>query len=80
MLRDELRESTVIIIAHRIEAVKGADFYIMLKNGKVVAKGPTATEIMQKGLEDIAGREGSDQFSPLADSRSSDSSSIELTS
>ena len=40
ILREEMRESTVITIAHRLEAVKDADFYIRLDHGKVVEHGP----------------------------------------
>ncbi|KAH8676059.1 ABC transporter [Xylariales sp. PMI_506] len=40
VLRDELRESTVITIAHRLEAVKDADFFIRLDAGRVVECGP----------------------------------------
>lgn len=36
VLREELKQSTVITIAHRVEAVKGADFEIVLDKGKVV--------------------------------------------
>lgn len=36
VLREELRQSTVITIAHRVEAVKDADFEIVLDKGKVV--------------------------------------------
>ncbi|GME29279.1 putative ABC transporter protein [Neofusicoccum parvum] len=39
VLRDELKESTVITIAHRVEAVKNADYCIVLDNGRVVANG-----------------------------------------
>ncbi|KAL8690584.1 MAG: hypothetical protein Q9218_004004 [Villophora microphyllina] len=39
ILRDELKESTVITIAHRLEAVEGADFFIRLEGGKVVESG-----------------------------------------
>ena len=42
ILRDELKESTVITIAHRLEAVKDADFFIRLEEGKVVDCGPAA--------------------------------------
>ncbi len=58
VLREELRESTVITIAHRLEAVQNADFYIMLKNGRVVGQGSTTTEMMETGLGDLAEREG----------------------
>ena len=54
LLRAELRESTVITIAHRLEAVTNADHYIMLKSGQVFAKGPTTAEIMETGLRDLA--------------------------
>lgn len=36
VLREELRQSTVIAIAHRAEAVKDADFRIELEKGRVV--------------------------------------------
>ena len=54
LLRAELRESTVITIAHRLEAVTNADHYIMLKNGHVFTKGPTTAEMMEAGLHDLA--------------------------
>ena len=54
LLRAELRESTVITIAHQLEAVTNADQYIMLKNGQVLAKGPTTAEMMETGLRDLA--------------------------
>ena len=37
-----MNESTVITIAHRLEAVKDADYFIKLDNGRVVAQGPPA--------------------------------------
>ena len=37
-----MKESTVITIAHRLEAVKDADYFIKLDNGRVVAQGPPA--------------------------------------
>ncbi|KAL8981746.1 MAG: hypothetical protein Q9205_003554 [Flavoplaca limonia] len=40
LLREELNESTVITIAHRLEAVKDADFFIRLEEGKLKACGP----------------------------------------
>lgn len=54
VLREELKESTIIAIAHRLEAVKSADYYIMLKNGQVSAKGSTTVEMMGTGLVDLA--------------------------
>ncbi|ORY62344.1 ABC transporter [Pseudomassariella vexata] len=43
VLRDELKESTVITIAHRLEAVKDADYFVRLDAGRVVECGPAAT-------------------------------------
>ena len=40
VLRDEMTESTVITIAHRIEAVKDADYAIVMENGTVLRHGP----------------------------------------
>lgn len=40
VLREELKQSTVITIAHRVEAVKGADFEIVLDKGKIVKAQP----------------------------------------
>lgn len=40
LLREELKHSTVITIAHRKEAVKDADFEIVLDQGRVVRSGP----------------------------------------
>jgi ABC-type multidrug transport system fused ATPase/permease subunit len=41
ILRDEMRGSTVITIAHRAEAVKHADYCIVLGKGQVVQQGST---------------------------------------
>ncbi|KAI0125696.1 ABC transporter [Xylariales sp. AK1849] len=40
VLRDELKQSTVITIAHRLEAVKDADYFIRLDAGRVADCGP----------------------------------------
>ncbi|ROT40409.1 ABC transporter [Sodiomyces alkalinus F11] len=40
VLREELRTSTVVTIAHRLEAVRGADYYLRLDGGRVVEQGP----------------------------------------
>ncbi|KAI1827991.1 ABC transporter [Xylaria intraflava] len=40
VLRDELAQSTVITIAHRLEAVRDADYFIRLDAGRVVEAGP----------------------------------------
>ncbi|CAK7217862.1 hypothetical protein SCUCBS95973_003290 [Sporothrix curviconia] len=40
VLREELRRSTVITIAHRVEAVRDADFSVILENGRVIHAAP----------------------------------------
>ncbi len=40
VLREELRDSTVITIAHRVEAVRDADYSVVLENGAVAYAGP----------------------------------------
>ncbi|KAL8924300.1 MAG: hypothetical protein Q9208_004081 [Pyrenodesmia sp. 3 TL-2023] len=41
VLRQELAESTVLTIAHRVEAVEGAGFCVRLEGGRCVGWGPT---------------------------------------
>ncbi|KAF2199205.1 ABC bile acid transporter-like protein [Delitschia confertaspora ATCC 74209] len=50
VLREEMSESTVITIAHRLEAVKNADFCIVLGKGKLVQAG-TASDMLMEGAE-----------------------------
>ncbi|KIV98718.1 uncharacterized protein PV09_09505 [Verruconis gallopava] len=40
ILREELKEATVITIAHRLEAVRDADYAILLDKGRVSRQGP----------------------------------------
>ncbi|CAK7568673.1 MAG: hypothetical protein SEPTF4163_006672, partial [Sporothrix epigloea] len=40
VLREELRHSTVVTIAHRVEAVRDADFSVVLEYGRVIYAGP----------------------------------------
>lgn len=42
ILREELRESTVIVIAHKQEAVQDANYVVRLDKGRVVVHGPAA--------------------------------------
>ncbi|KAJ9299237.1 hypothetical protein DTO271G3_2859 [Paecilomyces variotii] len=39
IIRDEMRQSTVITIAHRLEAIKDADYYVVLDQGMVSKEG-----------------------------------------
>ncbi|KAK1144470.1 hypothetical protein N8T08_005343 [Aspergillus melleus] len=39
IIREEMKESTVIAIAHRLEAIKDADYYIVLDQGGVARQG-----------------------------------------
>jgi ABC-type multidrug transport system fused ATPase/permease subunit len=39
IIREELQQSTVITIAHRIEAVKDADYFVILDQGRVSREG-----------------------------------------
>ncbi|KAJ5549504.1 hypothetical protein N7513_006738 [Penicillium frequentans] len=39
IVREELQSSTVITIAHRVEAVKDADFFVVLDQGRVAQQG-----------------------------------------
>jgi ABC-type multidrug transport system fused ATPase/permease subunit len=50
VLREEMRGSTVITIAHRLEAVKNADFCVVLGKGKVVKAGK-ASDMLKEGGE-----------------------------
>ncbi|KAJ5769549.1 hypothetical protein N7520_004108, partial [Penicillium odoratum] len=40
IIREELKLSTVITIAHRVEAVKDADYCVVLEQGRVIRQGP----------------------------------------
>jgi ABC-type multidrug transport system fused ATPase/permease subunit len=40
VIREELRESTVITIAHRLEAIQDADYYVVMERGAVAEAGP----------------------------------------
>jgi ABC-type multidrug transport system fused ATPase/permease subunit len=44
ILREELKEATLLIIAHRVEAVKGADYCVVLENGRVKQQGKVNNE------------------------------------
>jgi len=50
VLREEMRQSTVITIAHRLEAVKNADYCVVLGKGKLVKAGK-AVDMLKEGGE-----------------------------
>ena len=39
ILQEELAESTIITIAHRVEAVENAQRYVALGKGRIIAEG-----------------------------------------
>ena len=43
VIRQEMKHSTVITIAHRLEAIKDANYYVVLEQGKVSKHGPVDT-------------------------------------
>jgi ABC-type multidrug transport system fused ATPase/permease subunit len=45
ILREELHEATIITIAHRVEAVEGADYFVVLENGKVKSEGAVRGDV-----------------------------------
>ena len=49
VLREELKESTIITIAHRLEAVADADYQIVLRDGRVLSEGPVGSRATQEG-------------------------------
>jgi ABC-type multidrug transport system fused ATPase/permease subunit len=49
ILREEMVEATVIMIAHRVEAVRGADYAVVLEKGRVLRQGP-AIEMFGDGI------------------------------
>lgn len=49
VLREEMKQSTVITIAHRLEAVKSADYCVVLGKGKVIKAGRAADMLHEGG-------------------------------
>ena len=58
VLREEMQESTVITIAHRLEAVKDADYFVRLDHGRVIAHGPAQEDGRLGVRDDSADEEG----------------------
>ncbi|TLD32087.1 ABC transporter [Venturia nashicola] len=55
VLREEMGAATVLMIAHRVEAVKGANFAVVLDKGRVVRAGP-AGEVGEGIVREALGR------------------------
>lgn len=49
VLREELKGATVVVIAHRVEAVRDADYFVELDAGRVVRQGPVSEMGMAGG-------------------------------
>jgi ABC-type multidrug transport system fused ATPase/permease subunit len=49
VMHEEMKESTVITIAHRLEAVKNADYCIVLGRGRILKQG-SAEEMLSGGI------------------------------
>lgn len=54
VMHEEMKDSTVITIAHRLEAVRHADYCIVLGKGKILEQGPAA-EMLQDHEDEILG-------------------------
>jgi ABC-type multidrug transport system fused ATPase/permease subunit len=53
VMHEEMKESTVITIAHRLEAVKNADYCIVLGNGRIVKQGPAGEMLREGHVEEV---------------------------
>ncbi|KAI5367131.1 putative AAA+ ATPase domain, ABC transporter type 1, transmembrane domain-containing protein [Septoria linicola] len=52
VMHEDMKESTVITIAHRLEAVRNADYCIVLGKGKILEQGP-AQEMLRDHKDDM---------------------------
>ncbi|WPG98732.1 ABC bile acid transporter [Acrodontium crateriforme] len=52
VMHEEMKDSTVITIAHRLEAVRNADYCIVLGKGKVLEQGP-AEDMLREHRDDM---------------------------
>lgn len=53
ILREELKQATIIVIAHRPEAVEGVDYCVVLQNGRVLRQGKMDGESMGSFNEQV---------------------------
>nr|POE99453.1 atp-dependent bile acid permease [Quercus suber] len=49
ILHEDMKDSTVITIAHRLEAVRNADYCIVLGKGKIIEQGPADKMLKERG-------------------------------
>ena len=54
VMHEEMKDSTVITIAHRLEAVRNADYCIELGQGKVIREGPASEMLKRADLGTMA--------------------------
>ncbi|KAK0247559.1 hypothetical protein LTS09_017288 [Friedmanniomyces endolithicus] len=59
VMHEEMKDSTVITIAHRLEAVRDADYCIVLGKGKILEQGP-ASEMLNAHQDDMVDGSGSE--------------------
>ncbi|KAI7106510.1 ABC bile acid transporter, partial [Hortaea werneckii] len=52
VMHEEMKDSTVITIAHRLEAVRHADYCVVLGKGKILEQGP-ASDMLRHHTEDM---------------------------
>ncbi|KAI7091670.1 ABC bile acid transporter [Hortaea werneckii] len=52
VMHEEMKDSTVITIAHRLEAVRHADYCVVLGKGKILEQGP-ASDMLKHHTEDM---------------------------
>ena len=55
IIREEMKESTVITIAHRLDAVKNATHFIKLDKGRINAQGEVTPHMLSIGGDDLLG-------------------------
>jgi ABC-type multidrug transport system fused ATPase/permease subunit len=57
VLREELKGSTVVTVAHRAEAVREADWVVVLDGGRVVDEG-LPEDVLKRDGKGVADEEG----------------------
>ena len=60
VMHEEMKDSTVITIAHRLEAVRNADYCIVLGKGQILEQGPAAEMLRDHQIDMVEDNEGQD--------------------